>query len=145
MEFNVRGTWKNIGNIYKEIDLENSELHNIKSELDKIEDKEIRNQKIIEAGNLVKLALAEKKHAETDLILDAFRRSVFEYKLNKVSGEAMFMNTAFLVNSGRELELDNIMADLGRKYDDRSDFVYTAQLPIFNFIDLKIFPEKWEL
>ena len=145
VEFNVRGTWKNIGNIYKEIDLENSELHNIKSELDKIEDKEIRNQKIIEAGNLVKLALAEKKHAETDLILEAFRRSVFEYKLNKVSGEAMFMNTAFLVNSGRELELDNIMADLGRKYDDRSDFVYTAQLPIFNFIDLKIFPEKWEL
>jgi hypothetical protein len=55
------------------------------------------------------------------------------------------MNTAFLVNSGRDIEFDNIMADLGSKYEDRSDFVYTAQLPIFNFIDLKIFPEKWEL
>ena len=57
----------------------------------------------------------------------------------------MFMNTAFLVNSGREIEFDNIMATLGIKYQDRSDFVYTAPLPIFNFIDLKIFPEKWEL
>lgn len=145
VELNVRGTWKNIANIYKEIDLENAELHNIKSELEKIDDKEIRNQKIIEAGNLVKNALIEKKQAETENIIDAFRRSVFEYKLNKTNSEAMFMNTAFLVNSGREVEFDNIMADLGTKYDDRSDFVYTAQLPIFNFIDLKIFPEKWEL
>jgi hypothetical protein len=145
VELNVRGTWKNMGNIYKEIDQENSELHNMKLELDKIEDKETRNLKIIDAGNLVKQALNEKKNAETENIIDAFRRSVFEYKLNKTNGEAMFMNTAFLVNSGREVEFDNIMADLGSKYDDRSNFVYTTQLPIFNFIDLKIFPEKWEL
>jgi hypothetical protein len=55
------------------------------------------------------------------------------------------MNTAFLINSGREIEFDNIMFDLGLKYQDRCDFVYTAPLPNFNFIDLKIFPEKWEL
>jgi hypothetical protein len=36
------------------------------------------------------------------------------------------------------------MADLGEKYKDRIDFSYTSPLPIFNFIDLKIFPEKWE-
>ena len=65
--------------------------------------------------------------------------------MNKTSSDAMFMNTAFLVNSGREMELDYIMSNLGKIYDDRSDFVYVAQLPIFNFIDLKIFPEKWEL
>lgn len=145
VELNVRGTWKNIGNIYKEIDQENAELHNIKSELEKIEDKETLNLKIIDAGNLVKQALVEKKQAETENIIDAFRRSVFEYKLNKTNSEAMFMNTAFLVNSGREVEFDNIMADLGSQYDDRADFVYSSQLPIFNFIDLKIFPEKWEL
>lgn len=145
VELNVRGTWKNLGNIYKEIDQENAKLHNIKSELEKIDDKEIRNQKIIDVGNLVNLALVEKKMAETELILDAFKRSVFEYKLNKTSGEGMFMNAAFLVNSGRKVEFDHIMADLSSKYDDRSDFVYTVQLPIFNFIDLRIFPEKWEL
>ena len=113
--------------------------------MDKIDDKEKRDLKIIDAGNLVTYALTEKKQEETENIIDAFRRSVYEYKLNKTNGEAMFMNTAFLVNSGREVEFDNIMADLGSKYEDRSDFVYTAQLPIFNFIDLKIFPEKWEL
>jgi len=145
VELNVRGNWKNMGMIYKEIDKEHIELQKIRAEIEKINDKEERNRKIAEAGNLVEHALAEKKDLEAGKIIDAFRRSVFEYKLNKTTGDSMFINTAFLVNSGREVEFDNIMTDLGVKYEDRSDFVYTAPLPIFNFIDLKIFPEKWEL
>ena len=145
MEVNVRGTWKNMGIIYKEIEKEHIELPVIRKEIEHQPDPEQRKIKINEAGNLVTLALIEKKAEETEKITDAFRRSVFEYKHNKTSSDAMFMNTAFLVNSGREVEFDNIMTDLGNQYDDRSDFVYTAPLPIFNFIDLKIFPEKWEL
>lgn len=145
VELNVRGTWKNMGMIYKEIDKEHAELQKIRAEIEKIDDKEERNLKIAEAGNLVAHALIEKKAVETETIIDAFRKSVFEYKHNKTSGDAMFMNTAFLMNSGREVEFDNIMADIGARYENQSDFVYTAPLPIFNFIDLKIFPEKWEL
>ncbi|MEI7897607.1 MAG: GvpL/GvpF family gas vesicle protein [bacterium] len=145
VELNVRGTWKNMGTIYKEIDLEHVELQKIRAEIEKLDDKATRDMKIIEAGNLVEHLLVEKKAVEMEGILDAFRRSVFEFKHNKTGTDAVFMNTAFLVNSGREMEFDNIMADLGVKYQDRCDFVYTAPLPIFNFIDLKIFPEKWEL
>jgi len=145
MEINVRGTWKNMGVIYKEIDKEHVELQKIRAEIEKLNDQGIRNSKITEAGKLVEHALVEKKKEEAGKILEAFRKSIFEYKHNKTSGDTMFMNTAFLVNSGREIEFDNLMADLGVKYQDRSDFVYTAPLPIFNFIDLKIFPEKWEL
>ena len=144
VELNIRGNWKNIGMIYKEIDKENIKLQKIRAEIETLQDEDKRNLKITEAGNLVEQALTEKKEEEAEKIIDAFRRSVFEYKHNKTSGDTMFMNTAFLVNSGREVEFDNIMADLGEKFQDRSDFVYTAPLPIFNFIDLKIFPEKWE-
>ncbi|MCK9220331.1 MAG: GvpL/GvpF family gas vesicle protein [Bacteroidales bacterium] len=145
VELNVRGVWKNMGMIYQEIDKEHVELQKHRSEIEKLQDQQERNRKIAEAGKLVELALAEKKEAESAKIIDAFRKSVFEYKHNKTTGDAMFMNTAFLVNSGREVEFDNIMATLGTRFDDRSDFIYTAPLPIFNFIDLKIFPEKWEL
>ena len=145
VELNVRGTWKNMGMIYKEIDKEHVELQKIRAEIEKLNDPEKRKLKINEAGNLVAKVLIEKKAEETEKIIDAFRKSVFGYKHNKTSGDAIFMNTAFLVNSGREVEFDNIMADLGTSYEDRCDFVYTAPLPIFNFIDLKIFPEKWEL
>lgn len=145
VELNVRGTWKDMSVIFKEIDKTHPELQKIRAEIEKQTNKEKRDLKIAEAGDLITRALAAKKAEETDLIIDAFRRSVFEYKLNKTSGDSMFINTAFLVNSGRDIEVDNIMADLGKKYQDRSDFVYTTPLPIFNFIDLKIFPEKWEL
>ncbi|MCX6233324.1 MAG: GvpL/GvpF family gas vesicle protein [Bacteroidetes bacterium] len=145
VEFNVRGTWKNMGMIYKEIDKEHAELQKIRAEIEKLDDKEKKNAKIDEAGKLVEHALIQKKEDEAEKIIDAFRKSVFEFKHNKKSNDAMFMNTAFLVNSAREVEFDNIMADIGARYQDRSDFVYTAPLPIFNFIDLKIFPEKWEL
>ncbi len=145
VELNVRGNWKNMGVIYKEIDKDHAELRKVRAEIEKLNDPDKRNLKISEAGNLVTKALVEKKAEETEKIIEAFRKSIFEFKLNKTSGDAMFMNTAFLVNSGREIEFDNIMADLGAKYQDRSDFIYTAPLPIFNFIDLKIFPEKWEL
>jgi hypothetical protein len=145
MEVNVRATWKNMGIIYKEIEKEHTELPVIRKEIEHQPDPEQRKIKINEAGNLVSQALIEKKAEDTEKITDALRKSVFEYKHNKTSSDAMFMNTAFLVNSGREVEFDNIMTDLGKQYDDRSDFIYTAPLPIFNFIDLKIFPEKWEL
>jgi Gas vesicle synthesis protein GvpL/GvpF len=145
MEVNVRGTWKNMGMIYNQIDREHVELQKIRAEIEHTDDPTIRNLKIAEAGKLVEQALIEKKEEESAEIIEAFRKSVFEYKQNKTSGDAMFMNTAFLMNSGRELEFDHIMAELGARFEDRSDFVYTAPLPIFNFIDLKIFPEKWEL
>jgi len=144
VELNVRGTWKDMGIIFKEIDKEHAELQRIRTEIEQLDTKENKNQKIAEAVNLVEHALNEKKEQESGKIIEAFRRSVFDYKHNKTSSDAIFMNTAFLINSGRELEFDHIMADLGEKYQDRSDFVYTAPLPIFNFINLKIFPEKWE-
>jgi hypothetical protein len=134
-----------MGMIYKEIDREHVELQKLRAAIEKLDDPAQRKLKIEEAGKLVEHALIEKKEEEAMKIIEAFRKSVFEYKHNKTNGDSMFMNTAFLVNSGREVEFDNIMTDIGNKYLDRSDFVYTAPLPIFNFIDLKIFPEKWEL
>lgn len=145
VELNVRGVWKNTGMIYKEIDKEHAELQKLRDDIEKLIDQKSKHDKIVKAGELVEHALIEKKEEETEKIIESFRKSVFEYRHNKTSGDAMFMNTAFLINSGREVELDNIMVDLGVKYQDRCDFVYTSPLPIFNFIDLEIFPEKWEM
>ncbi len=145
VELNVRGIWKNMGTVYKEIDKEHTELQTIRTEIDQQTEMDKRNTRISVAGDIVSLALTGKKEQMANAIIDAFKRSVFEYKMNKTTGDAMFMNTAFLVNSGREVEFDNIMSDLGEKYHESCDFKYSFPLPIFNFIDLKIFPEKWEL
>jgi hypothetical protein len=144
VEVNVKCTWKSMEGIYREIEAEDSNFKKIKQEIKKERDLTLQKEKMAHAGKMVEAALKAKKEKEGELMLGAFKKAVFEYRLNKTTGDAMFFNTAFLINSGREKEIDNIMADLGEKYQDRIDFSYTSPLPIFNFIDLKIFPEKWE-
>jgi hypothetical protein len=130
--------------IFKEIEQENIAFKKIKQNLKKEHDLIRKNKKITEAGKMVEKELNEKKEKEAESMLNTFKNATFEYKQNKTTSDAMFFNTAFLINSGREKEIDNIMSDIGEKYKDRIDFSYTSPMPIFNFIDLKIFPEKWE-
>jgi hypothetical protein len=145
IEVNVKCVWKDMAEIYREIDNKCEPLKLLRKQLEKETDHQKKKEIMIKAGNLVENALNEHREYEAEEILMAFRKSVFEYKQNKTTGDAMFFNTAFLINSGREKEIDNIIADLDKKYQDHIDFSYTSPLPIFNFIDLKIFPERWEI
>jgi len=56
----------------------------------------------------------------------------------------MFMNAAFLVDKGREKEFDNIMDELTDQYKSRTTFLYAGPLPVFNFVNVAIYPEEWE-
>ncbi len=145
VEFNVKGIWKNMDTIYKEIDVQNAEIQAIRNEVERESDPELKKKKMDNAGRIIQKSLGKKKEQEAANVLESFRRVVFDLSQNKCNEDRMFMNTAFLVNSSREKEIDNIMTDLGDRYRDRIDFVYTAPLPIFSFVDLKIFPEKWEV
>ncbi len=145
VEYNLKSTWRNMGIIYNEIDKENKELKKLRSKIEKLKDEAERNKLILEAGHLIEHALQQKKESEAEDIVSAFRKTVVSHKHNKTSGESMFMNTAFLLSKGREVEFDNIMTTLGENFKDRCDFFYTGPLPIFNFTDLRILPEKWEL
>jgi hypothetical protein len=144
VELNIRGTWKDMPKIYNEIEKENRDIRNIKKKIHGLKESKFEKDEIVEAGKIVEKALIQKKEHETENIIAVFKKLVIEHKQNKTTGDAMFMNTAFLINKGREVEVDNIMADIGKQYHNRYDFVYTFPLPIFNFINLVIFPEKWE-
>ena len=65
VELNVRGTWKNMGKIYKEIDMAHVELQKIRAEIEKLPDGEKRNQKI-------KNKTMEKLNYKGEVILWAF-------------------------------------------------------------------------
>ena len=145
VEYNLKASWRNMASIYKEIDKENSDLKKLRSKIEKLTDGDKRKTLILEAGHIIEDTLQKKKEIEAEEIASAFRKTVVAYKHNRTTGEAMFMNTAFLLNRGREVEYDNILTDLGERFKERSDYYYTGPMPIFNFIDLRILPEKWEL
>ncbi|MEW5767350.1 MAG: GvpL/GvpF family gas vesicle protein [bacterium] len=143
IELGVKGIWKNMDVIFKEIVEENEEIKKAKGNVPKELAKENLQAKM-KVGKMVEKALQEKKEKEQDMIVEALRRMAVNYKLNKAVNDEMFMNTAFLVDKGREKEFDNIMDDLSEEYKDRIKFMYAGPLPIFNFVNIVIYPEEWE-
>jgi len=143
VELGVKGIWKNMDIIFKEIVEENREIQKLKQ---KIQDDPSKNnvQVKMEVSRLVQDALAKKKEKEAERFVDILRKISFDCKLNKTIADEMFMNAAFLVDRGREKEFDNIMDDLGDEYEDRIKFMYAGPLPVFNFVNITIYPEEWE-
>ena len=143
VELGVKGIWKNMDVIFKEIVEENKGIKKTKENIQN--DKGKKNiQAKMEIGKMVEHALAIKKEKEAENIVNTLKRASFDYKLNRTVGDEMFMNAAFLVDKGREKEFDNIMDDLSNKYKDRIKFMYAGPLPVFNFVNIVIYPEEWE-
>ena len=143
IELGVKGIWKNMEVVFKEIVEENQDIKKLKVKFQN--DKSKKNiQAKMEIGKMVARAMEKKKEKEAARIVDALRRTAVNYKLNKAIGDDMFINAAFLVDKGREKEFDNIMDDLSEEYKNRVKFMYVGPLPVYNFINIVIYPEEWE-
>lgn len=143
IELGVKGIWKNMPVIFKEIVDENKAIKSTKEDIQNDKNKKNIEAKM-EVGRMVEKVLEKKKAREAEGIVGALRRTAFDYKFNKTVGDEMFVNAAFLVDKGREKEFDNIMCDLGEEHKARVKFMYTGPLPVFNFVNIVIYPEEWE-
>ena len=142
IELGVKGIWEDMKVVFDEIVRESKTIRKLKGTLD---EKDSHNTQVkIGIGQLVKEELDKKKERQAEVIADRLRRTSYEHKLNKTIGDEMFMNAAFLIDKGREKEFDNIMDDLGDEYEGKLKFVYSGPLPVFNFVDIVIYPEEWE-
>lgn len=143
IELGVKGIWKNMEIVFKEVVEENKDIKKMKEKLQNDNTKKNIQVKM-EVGKMVAETLEKKKEKEADIIVDVLRRAAVNYKLNPIIGEEMFMNASFLVDKGRENEFDNIMDELSEEYKDRIKFMYAGPLPVFNFVSIVIYPEEWE-
>ena len=143
VELGVKGLWKNMSLIFKEIVEDNKDIKKIKESIQK--DKNKKNiQAKMEVGKMVAQALVKKKEKESAKITDELKIAAYDYKLNKTLGDEMFMNAAFLVDKGREKEFDNMMDDLGDAHKDRVKFMYSGPFAPYNFVNIVIYPKEWE-
>jgi len=142
VELGVKGFWRDMGAVYDELLCENPSLRQRKEALARSGDRDLRGK--IELGRLVKKTLEDKKQTRAGEVVDCLRHSSYDHVLNKTLGDEMFLNAAFLVGRGREKEFDNLMDDLGEEYGEQMRFLYSGPLPVFNFVDLVIYPEEWE-
>lgn len=143
VELGVKGMWKHMSVIFDEVVEGNKGIKSLKQRI--ANDPTGNNtQAKIEIGKMVEHALQSKKEQEAQTVVDTLRKTACDHKLNKTIADEMFINAAFLVSTGREKEFDNIIDDLGDQYHDRMKFMYAGPLPVFNFVNIVIYPEEWE-
>lgn len=142
IELGVKGLWKNMEIIFSEIVDGNEAIKNLKKALTVEDSYDLQAR--MDLGRMVKKALDKKKEEQAEKIIDRLRRTSCEHRLSNTLGDAMFINAAFLVDKGREKEFDNIMDDLSEECTDRIKFIYAGPLPVFNFVNIVIYPQEWE-
>ena len=140
IELGVKAFWKNPDKVFNDIATNNGEVKKLKAYIEKTGDQAA----LIEVGKKVSELLELKKQNYAEVIAEELAPTAVEYKINKSITDAMFLNASFLVNKSREIEFDNVMEELGEKYEGEIDFKYVGPLPVYSFIDLTIELEEWE-
>lgn len=143
IELSVKCLWKNITAIYNEITEENMEIRELKEKIS-LNKGRCDMQTKMSVGKLVEDYLKRKKEEDAEKISAVLRKMAWYYKFNNTIGDAMFVNSAFLVDRGREPEFDNQMDELSEEYKDRIKFLYAGPFPPYNFANISINTGGWE-
>ena len=94
---------------------------------------------LVEIGRMVEAALEAEKARVREEIVEALKGASHDFRLtNRLLGERMIMNAAFLADRDREAAFDREMDRLAERYGERVIFKYVGGFPPFNFVNLVI-------
>jgi len=114
----------------------------IKALKEKLEGSKAYN-KLVEVGRMVENALNKEKDISNDDFLKTLSPLAEQININKVYGELMILNAAFLVEKNKEAEFDHKVHELDERYGDKIRFKYIDTVPPFNFVNLVIETGKY--
>lgn len=134
IELGVKAVWQDMNLIFKEIATENKEIKALKEKLSK---KPSYKGKI-RLGEMVENALSKKKEKEAGEILRVLKRNCADFKQNKLFGERMVLNAAFLLDRDWEKDFDQRVRQLSEKNAKSLKLAYIGPVPPFNFVNLVV-------
>jgi hypothetical protein len=87
---------------------------------------------------MVKEALDHKREREEKALLAVLKEHWIEYRRNKIFGDQMVTNSAFLIEKGREHHFDQSVSVLAEHYRNRMTLKYVGPVPPANFVEITI-------
>ncbi|MCG2686312.1 GvpL/GvpF family gas vesicle protein [Candidatus Parcubacteria bacterium] len=165
IELGVKAVWWDMSAIFAEIASENKEIKKLKEKLSKKPSRQGKmklrgltpagssppsaernppKQKMsllrrrIRLGEMVESALSKKKEKEASEILRVLKRHCADFKQNKLFGDRMVLNAAFLLDRDWEKDFDHRVKGVAEKLDQRMKFAYVGPVPPFNFVNLVV-------
>ena len=96
----------------------------------------------MQLGRLVEQALADKADLYVREIYDELQEAAIASRSNKVIGDKMIMNAAFLVARSKQEHFDEKVHEIGKRYEGKLSFKYTGPWPPYNFVTIRLQLER---
>jgi hypothetical protein len=140
LEFGLKVTWDR-DRVIEELKRDHEEIHRFHQELTK---KHLQSTYFarMQLGRMIEKALAERSADYVREIYDALRATCVASRDNKVIGDKMIMNAAFLINRDKESDFDAAVNKVAQKFSDRLNFKYTGPWPPYNFVNIRLKLER---
>src|SRR2546428_384732 len=84
----------------------------------------------------------DKADAYVREIYDELQGAAIASRSNKVIGDKMIMNAAFLVARDKQDQFDQKVHEIGKRYEGRLSFKYTGPWPPYNFVTIRLQLER---
>jgi Gas vesicle synthesis protein GvpL/GvpF len=140
LEVGLKVNWDR-ESVLGEIEKENEELRRLKAEIESNQQTSTYFARM-QLGRLVEQALADKADAYVRDIYDQLRDAAIASRSNKVIGDKMIMNAAFLVARDRSTFFDEKVREIGMQYEGKLTFKYTGPWPPYNFVTIRLQLER---
>jgi hypothetical protein len=140
IEFGLKILWDR-ERVIANIEQENDEIRRLKDEISRNAASSTYFARM-QLGRLVEAALEEKGNHFVADVHDELKRVAVASRSNKVIGDRMILNAAFLVERTREKAFDEKVKEVSRRYEDVLTFKYTGPWPPYNFVNIKLKLEK---
>jgi gas vesicle protein GvpL/GvpF len=140
LEFGLKINWDR-ESVLTEVERDYEEIRRLKAEIEGNQQSSTYFARM-QLGRLVEQALAEKSEAYVREIYDALQDSVIASRSNKVIGDRMIMNGAFLVARDQANLFDKKVQDIGKKFEGKLSFKYTGPWPPYNFVTIRLKLER---
>src|SRR5205085_2700552 len=140
IEFGLKVLWDR-DKVVANIEQENDEIRRLKDEITRNAASSTYFARM-QLGRLVEAAMEDASNRYVADVHDALRGCSVASRSNKVIGDRMILNAAFLVDRKDERSFDDKVKDVSRKYEDLLTFKYTGPWPPYNFVNIKLKLEK---
>jgi hypothetical protein len=140
IEFGLKVLWDR-EKVIANIEQENDEIRRLKDEISRNAASSTYFARM-QLGRLVEAALEERGNHFVADIHEELKQVAVASRSNKVIGDRMILNAAFLVDRARERAFDEKVKEISRRYEDVLTFKYTGPWPPYNFVNIKLKLEK---
>ena len=140
LEFGLKVNWDR-EEVLREIEAENEEIRRLKAEIETNTQSSTYFARM-QLGRLVEQALADKSDSYVRSIYDHLRDAAIASRSNKVIGDKMIMNAAFLVARDQAEHFDAKVHEIGKQFEGKLSFRYTGPWPPYNFVTIRLQLER---